>query len=144
MSINGNRRAVADVAMDVTVECMDSTGGLHHIDTLLGYQATDPYAVTMTFLTAGGDLTWTFGRDLLLRGVSIPTGDGDVHVCPSLGVDGRAVVLVELSSPDGHLILQARTQEIADFVDRSLAVVPAGEESAHLDVDALVDRLLVS
>ena len=143
MSINGNRRGVADVAMDVTVECMDASGGLHHIDTLLGYQASDPYAVTMTFLTAGGDLVWTFGRDLLLRGVSVPTGDGDVHVCPSLGVDGRAVVLVELSSPDGHLILQARTQEITDFLDRAVAVVPEGAEGAHLDLDALVDRLLV-
>lgn len=144
MSISSNRRADADVATDVTVECMDATGALHHIDTFFGYRASDPYAVSMTFLTAAGDLTWTFGRDLLLRGVTLPTGDGDVHVCPSLGMDGRAVVLIELNSPDGHLILQARTQDVTDFLARSVAVVAEGEESAHLDVDALVERLLVS
>lgn len=142
MSVSGNQRGVVDVAVDVTVECMDASGGLHHLDTRLGYLAADPYAVSMTFLTAAGDLTWTFARDLLLRGVSAPAGDGDVHVCPSLDVDGGAVILVELSSPDGHLILQARTKDVTDFLERSQAVVPAGEEGAHLDVDALVDQLL--
>lgn len=142
MSVSGNQRGVVDVSVDVTVECMDASGGLHHLDTRLGYQAVDAYAVSMTFLTATGDLTWTFARDLLLRGVGSPVGDGDVHVCPALDVDGAAVVLIELSSPDGHLILQARTKDVTDFLDRSLRVVPAGEEGAHLDLDALVGQLL--
>jgi hypothetical protein len=52
------------------------------------------------------------------------------------------VVLITLSSPDGHLILQARHSQITEFVDRSLAVVPLGDEGQNLDIDSLVNQLL--
>jgi hypothetical protein len=142
MNKSGNGRTVADVAVDLTLECVDAAGRRHQIDTVMAYRRTDPYAVSMTFLTGDGDLTWTFGRDLLVHGVHQPVGDGDVRVSPAIGASGRAVVDVELSSPDGHLVLQARTTELAEFVERTTSLVPAGEESEHFDVDQLIASIL--
>lgn len=133
---------VADIALDVTLECVDASGQSHQIDTVLGYNRNDPYAMSMTFLATEEPLTWTFGRDLLIAGMHAPSGDGDVNVAPAIGESGRAVVLITLSSPDGSLLLGARTDQVANFLDRSLAMVPGGDEDAHLDMDDLISRLL--
>lgn len=144
MNRSGSERTVADVAVDLTLECVDGDGHRHQIDTVLAYRQSDPYAVTMTFITGEGDLTWTFGRDLLVQGVGRPAGEGDVRVAPAIDENGRAVVEVALSSPDGHLVLQARSTDLSDFVARTTAVVPAGLESGHLDVDVLISRILAA
>lgn len=144
MNISGNGRTVADVAVDITVECVDDHGRRHEIDTVLGYRRHDPYAVTMTFITGEGDLTWTFGRDLLSVGLSTPTGDGDVHVAPALGSEGRAMVGIDLSSPDGTLGLLARADEVRAFVGRTLDIVIQGGESELLDLDQLIGQLLAA
>lgn len=133
---------VADVALDVTLECLDDSGRSHRIDTVLGYTRPDPYAVTMTFLTADEPLTWTFARELLVQGVAGPTGEGDVHISPASNDAGRAIILIMLSSPDGHLLLEAPTDEVTDFLDRTLALVPSGTESPHLDLDDLISQIL--
>lgn len=135
---------VADVALDVTLECLDESGHSHQIDTVLGYHRPDPYAVAMTFLTGDEPLTWTFGRDLLIQGVHEPAGEGDVHVSPSINESGEAVVLITLSSPDGHLLLEARTDHVEEFLDRTLAIVPSGTEAPHLDIDDMITQLLNS
>lgn len=142
MNTSGNGRTVADVATDVTVECVDDRGLRHEIDAVLGYRRSDPYAVTMTFITGDGNLTWTFGRDLLSHGTSAPVGDGDVHVWPSIDDDGHASVNIELTSPDGHLVLAARTQDVSDFVSRTHLVVPEGNEGDHLDMESLITQVL--
>lgn len=133
---------VADVALDVTLECLDESGHHHQIDTVLGYHRPDPYAVTMTFLTADEPLVWTFGRDLLVRGMHEPSGDGDVHVSPAINEAGRAVVVITLTSPDGSLLLEARTDQVGEFLDRSLALVPSGTETLNLDLDDMIAQLL--
>ena len=144
MNKSESGRTVADVAVDLTLECVDDCGHRHQVDTVLAYRRTDPYAVTMTFHTGEGDLTWTFGRDLLVHGIGRPVGDGDVRVAPALSDSGRAVVHVELSSPDGHLVLEARTHELNDFVARTTSLVAPGEESGHLDVDLLLTQILAA
>jgi Streptomyces sporulation and cell division protein, SsgA len=133
---------VADVALDVTLECLDSNGQNHHIDTVLGYLREDPYAITMTFMTADEPLTWTFGRDLLINGLHAPSGDGDVHIAPAINHEDRAVALITLSSPDGSLLLEARTDQVSDFLDRTLALVPVGTESPNLNLDDLIAQIL--
>lgn len=144
MNVSGNGRTVADVAVDITVECVDDHGRRHEIDTVLGYRRQDPYAVTMTFITGDGDLTWTFGRDLLSRGLSSPTGDGDVQVAPALGRHGRAMVHVDLSSPDGTLGLLARSDEVRGFLGRTFDVVADGDEASLLDLDLLIDQIFAA
>jgi hypothetical protein len=98
----------------------------------------------MTFLTPDAPLTWTFGRDLLIRGMHEPSGDGDVHVSPSVNESGRAVVLITLSSPDGSLLLEARSDHIGDFLDRTLTLVPSGTEEPNLDLDDMIAQILSS
>ncbi len=71
-------------------------------------------------------------------------GEGDVHVSPAINQSGRGVVLITLSSPDGHLLLEARTDHIAEFLNRTLALVPSGTEAPNLDIDDLIAQLLCS
>ncbi len=142
MASTNDRRVAESVTHDITIQCIDSSGRTHDIDTVFSYSKEDPFGVTITFLTAEGDLPWTFSRDLLLRGLTAPIGEGDVHVCPSINDRGRAVVIIELSSPDGHLVTEARTDQIFTFVQRSLVLVPEGEESQHLQLDRMIEDLL--
>ena len=144
MNMSGGRHTLADVTCDITVECTDERGIRHEIETVLGYRSSDPFAVAMTFATPEGDLVWTFGRDLLIRGVDGPAGDGDVHVSPALSLTGRAMVSIELSSPDGHLVLLARSSDINDFVGRTAAIVAPGAESDFFDVDMLITQVLAA
>lgn len=144
MNMSGSGHTLSDVALDITVECMDERGIRHEIDTVLGYRSSDPFAVAMTFVTSDGNLVWTFGRDLLARGTESPVGEGDVHVAPAIGLSGRAMVSIELSSPDGHLVLLARASDVNAFLVRTLAVVPMGTESDFFDVDMLINQVLAS
>jgi hypothetical protein len=144
MNMSGSGHTLSDVALDITVECMDERGIRHEIDTVLGYRSSDPFAVAMTFITSDGNLVWTFGRDLLMRGIESPSGDGDVHVSPTIGVSGRAMVSIELSSPDGHLVLLARAGDIRDFITRTAALVAPGTESDFFDADLLISQVLAS
>lgn len=144
MNMSGSGHTMSAVAVDIKVECMDERGIRHEIDTVLGYRSSDPFAVAMTFLTSDGNLVWTFGRDLLARGTEAPAGEGDVHVSPTIGLSGRAMVGIELSSPDGHLVLLARASDIHEFLDRTTAVVPHGSESEFFDVDMLITQVLAS
>lgn len=136
--------ASGTVHADIAMHSVDVLGTLHHLDATFGYDAADPFAVTVTFRTAYGDVAWTFARDLLLEGIDTPAGDGDVHVWPSDDDDGRPVVVVELESDDGQLMAQAPRWAVRRFAARTLRCVPAGAESELLDLDAVLDALLAS
>lgn len=130
------------VTQPVTLELIDAAGEATPIEAELHYEPSDPYAVTAVFLTGHCRVRWTFGRELLCTGLYEPSGDGDVHVWPCLDADGHAVVIIELCSPDGEALIQARTGDLRGFVDRMCRVVPPGEESQHLDVDATIAAIL--
>ncbi len=130
------------VTQDITMECVDAAGTVTTLDATLGYNPADPFAVTATFFTSTGDVVWTFARELLSQGLTDPAGVGDVHIWPCLDALGRATVIIELCSPDGELVAQTRTQDIYRFVSRTLAAVPAGAESKHMDVDQLIEQLI--
>jgi hypothetical protein len=127
----------------VTVDLISAEDSVEVTAQLL-YTSADPYAMSMTFLVEDVDVTWTFGRDLLLDGLNEPTGDGDVHFRPCIDADGRAVVLVELYSGDQAALIQARACDLRRFADATTGVVPSGRESVYLDVEAAVTALLVA
>ena len=110
----------------------------------LVFDAADPYAVTMHLEAKAGRVTWTFARDLLAEGLYDPVGDGDVQVWPCLSGAGEAVVIIELSSPTGWAMLQTGSRAIQNFVASTHELVPSGEESSHLSMDALVAQLLAA
>ncbi|GAB2757219.1 SsgA family sporulation/cell division regulator [Nocardioides pakistanensis] len=132
------------VSQSVTLELIDSTGTATPIEAELQYDPRDPYAVTTVFITGRSQVRWTFGRDLLASGLYEPSGDGDVHVWPCLDADGHAVVIIELCSPDGEALIQARTGDLSVFVDRMTKAVAPGSESEYLDLDAAINAILQS
>ena len=130
------------VTQPVMVELVGPTGGVTPVRSELIYDPQDPYAVTAVFMAGESHVRWTFGGDLLREGLTEPTGDGDVHVWPCLDASGRAVVIIELCSPDGEALVQARTSDVLTFVDRMNAAVPPGTESSLLDVDSAIAAIL--
>ena len=133
--------AGAVVRQTVSMHCVDA-GANAVLEVELGYEATDPYAVTASFQTEYGEVVWAFARDLLVGGLTHPTGDGDVEVWPAVSAFGGAAVRIEFRSPDGELLVETASRGITDFVNRTAGIVPLGAESSHLDVDQLIDQLL--
>jgi hypothetical protein len=129
------------VTQPLTLELIDPTGAVTPIEAELHYDPRDPYAVTTVFMTGASNVRWTFGRELLSDGLYEPSGDGDVHVWPCLDSEGHAVVIIELCSPDGEALVQARTGDLSSFVERMSAAVEPGRESDHLDVDAAITAI---
>jgi hypothetical protein len=140
-STNIRNSAVTAVTQVVTLELIDAAGAATPLQTKLSYDPRDPFAMSATFLTVGGDVRWTFGRDLLVGGLLEPTGDGDVHVWPCSDNDAHPVVIIELCSPDGEALVQARTADIVAFVEKMTVAVPLGAESANLDIDGAINAI---
>ena len=132
------------VTQPVTLELIDPTGSVTPIEAELHYDPRDPYAVTTVFMTGSTTVRWTFGRDLLCEGLYEPSGDGDVHVWPCLDSEGHAVVIIELCSPDGEALVQAKTTDLSVFVERMNKAVELGNESAHLDMDATIAAIFAN
>ncbi|WP_318213043.1 SsgA family sporulation/cell division regulator [Streptomyces sp. SCL15-6] len=108
----------------------------------LTYLADDPYAVHITFhIDSGHPVHWTFARELLVEGVFRPCGHGDVRVWPSKA-EGRSVVLMALSSPDGDALLEAPSAQVSAWLERTLRAVPPGSEGARLGLDDGLAELL--
>jgi hypothetical protein len=105
----------------------------------LRYYCEDPYAIQMLLsVDQSPAICWTFGRELLMTGVTMPTGLGDVQVYPTH--DG---VIVELRSGGAAAKLLAHTPDIAAFTDRTLELVPLGNEMDHYDLDRQLGSLPV-
>ena len=58
--------------------------------------------------------------------------------------EGEPVVIIELCSPDGEALVQARTSEITTFVERMTAAVTPGAEADYMDVDAAIAAIFAA
>ena len=109
------------IVIATTVFTVDSAGGHDAVAAELRYDAADPYAVTVTFLVEPGERQrWTFGRDLLVAGLTGESGHGDVRI--RRGVDDPALVVLELRSFAGHATVTGVAAELAASLRRSFAV----------------------
>ncbi|MEU3616053.1 SsgA family sporulation/cell division regulator [Streptomyces sp. NPDC006872] len=108
----------------------------------LSFRSDDPFAVLVTFhINSEQPVNWTFARELLVEGVFRPCGHGDVRVWPTKA-EGRSVVLMALSSPDGDALLQAPAPQVSAWLERTLRVVPPGSEADRLGIDDGLAELL--
>ncbi|MDQ0961482.1 hypothetical protein QFZ66_005360 [Streptomyces sp. B4I13] len=108
----------------------------------LGYRSDDPFAVHVTFhINSAQPVGWTFARELLVEGVFRACGYGDVRVWPTKS-QGRGVVLMALSSPDGDALLEAPAAQVSAWLERTLRVVPPGAEGDRLGIDDGLAELL--
>ena len=123
------------------------------------YCGNDPYAVRMAFHVGTDEpVEWIFARDLLAAGIESRQGEGDVQVWPSpvscaeaddLDVIGPAgtggkVLNIELSSPFGQAHFEAPAQAMSAFLARTYQIVPAGQESSHINIETELNDLLRS
>jgi hypothetical protein len=117
------------------------------------YSGSDPYAVRMAFHVGTDEpVEWIFARDLLAAGIESRQGEGDVHVWPSPGSSdldltgapesGEKVLNIELSSPFGQAHFEAPAQAMSAFLRRTYQIVPAGQETSHIDIEAELNDLL--
>lgn len=136
--------APAVITQPVALELIDTAGTATPIEAELRYDPADPYAVTTVFKTGSSQVRWTFGRELLAEGLYEPAGDGDVHVWPCLDSSGHAVVIIELCSPDGEALVQARTGDLQSFVERMNQAVARGAESDLVDIDAAIAAIFAA
>ena len=123
------------------------------------YSGSDPYAVRMAFHVGTGEpVEWIFARDLLAAGIESRQGEGDVQVWPSeasvaetgeLDLIGTAgpqgtpgkVLNIELSSPFGQARFEAPAEAMSAFLQRTYQIVPAGQESRHMDIETELNDL---
>ncbi|MFE3878557.1 SsgA family sporulation/cell division regulator [Kitasatospora sp. NPDC059146] len=117
------------------------------VEAELRFDASLPYAACLAFpLTpcrCTGDaarVCWYFSRELLNEGRLGPVGSGDVRIRP--GAAGE--VLITLLGPVGRAVVSAPEDLVTAFLSDCFALVPAGAESHHLDVDTALDRLLAA
>jgi hypothetical protein len=124
------------------MEFVDTEGLSTPLDAEFEYDPADPFAVSILFTDEPAPVRWTFARDLLIEGYYEPTGDGDVHVWPCLNTEGCAVVILELSSPSGEVLVQVGARQLSRFIHQMTAMVPPGSEATIVDLDAEIARLL--
>jgi hypothetical protein len=112
------------------------------IPATLHYDRRDPFAVRMTFpapaTLEGVEVCWTFARELLAAGMCAPEGHGDVRVRPY--GDDRTVL--EFHAPEGTAVVHVRSADVRRFLDATGALVPAGLEHRHLDLDQDLAELM--
>jgi Streptomyces sporulation and cell division protein, SsgA len=108
----------------------------------LTYRTDDPYAAHISFhIGSDSPVNWTFARDLLVEGVFRPSGHGDVRIWPTK-VEGRSVVCIALSSPDGNALLEAPVSPVSAWLENTLLAVPRGTEHERLGMEDGLSRLL--
>lgn len=129
-------KSVTSVTCEIRMHLLGAGDGAWTVPTTLVYSAADPYAVQATMHIPSGPVDWIFSRELLHGGLRRPCGLGDLHVAPGVDEHSRAFVSIELSTPDGHAALHADAADISAFLAGTFLVVPLGDESAHLDIDA--------
>ena len=105
------------------------------------YCADDPFAVTLGVRTRSNRFVeWLVARDLVIDGLRGAAGCGDVRMSPQR-VQGYDIVEIEIRSTDGRAILEVDRDLLTEFVDATVALVPVGEESAHMDLDAEISKI---
>lgn len=108
----------------------------------LAYRSADPYAVHITFhVGSDAPVNWTFARELIVEGVFRPCGHGDVRIWPTK-VNGRGVICLALSSPDGDALLEAPSSVVASWLERTLRAVAPGAEHEQISMDDGLSALL--
>ncbi|MBC9713604.1 SsgA family sporulation/cell division regulator [Streptomyces sp. TRM66268-LWL] len=130
------------IEQDVEARLVAAAPRMPTIPATLSYDRTDPFAVRMSFpapaTLEGVEVSWAFARELLISGIEGPAGEGDVRVRPY----GYDRTVLEFHAPEGTAVVHVRTGELRRFLKRATALVPAGREHLHLDVDQNLAELL--
>jgi hypothetical protein len=126
---------MATITTTITLRLTGKSGLLAATAT---YDGSDPYAVCVSFQDAQSNVEWVFDRTLMIDGLKISAGSGDVQIW----LEDADTAVIRLQSPDGTAILRTSTAPLNAFVAQMLRLVPLGHELDHLDISTELDSLL--
>ncbi|HEX4357085.1 MAG TPA: SsgA family sporulation/cell division regulator [Pseudonocardia sp.] len=105
------------------------------------YRADDPFAVMMSISRPSGRwIDWLLSRDLLIEGLAKPAGIGDVRLTPFTDEEFD-VLEVRIGDDEGFASLEFDRDLIERFLEATFDIVPAGAESAVIDVEAEIEKI---
>ncbi|MGW0812858.1 SsgA family sporulation/cell division regulator [Streptomyces viridiviolaceus] len=101
-----------------------------------------PWSVSVELLVEDGPcVRWRIGRELLHQGLHSMSGLGDVQMWPS-HLEERATSWLQLCSGDMAALFELPVPPLADWLERTYELVPAGRELAGVDWDVATAGLL--
>ncbi|MEU9448839.1 SsgA family sporulation/cell division regulator [Streptomyces sp. NPDC048277] len=107
------------------------------------YDTARPFEVNVDFSTAaGGAVTWVLSRELLMHGLVVPSGEGDIRVFPPCRHHGGQHLFVLLRGRIGEALLEIDCQPLQAWLVRTLEIVAFGAESESFDWDGSLERVL--
>ncbi len=117
----------------ITTDLLSDDEPPRQVHLTLGFDVADPIAVALTVGGHGGmPVVWHFARRLLADGARRPVGLGDVRVRPIV-LRGAPALALRLSSPSGTAEFELPARDVAAFLWRSYAMVPADAEAAAIE-----------
>ncbi|MFG2356899.1 SsgA family sporulation/cell division regulator [Streptomyces sp. NPDC048521] len=106
------------------------------------YDPELPLVVCVEFLVEGGPrVLWRIGRDLLQQGLYSMSGLGDVQIWP-VNLEERATARLQLVSRDMAALFELPVPPLAEWLEHTYELVPAGHELAGVDWDVTTADLL--
>ena len=133
-----------EVAAEVVLDDGRLTGRGRTTVLRLSWDSADPLTVRLG-LTAEPDHpslprgAWVILRDFLRYGLDEPTGDGQVRIRPDRQLDR---VWFELERPGRAACVSVPRPTVLEFLQRTDALIPYGEERSDEAIEALLARLL--
>jgi hypothetical protein len=113
------------------------------LNTVWSYEASDPYALTVTIFCGGSVKTWSLSRESVTEAVSTlahRVGQGDTRLTTFAFVWGDLTILT-LQSPSGTLDLTFVTHDLVEFLAGTEQIVAPGTEAARVE-ESLEHELL--
>lgn len=108
------------------------------------FDPESPLVVCVELLIEGGPrVLWRIGRDLLEQGLYSMSGLGDVQIWPS-NLEERATAWLQLANGDMAALFELPVPPLAEWLERTYELVPAGHELAGVDWDVATADLLQS
>ncbi|WP_193783503.1 SsgA family sporulation/cell division regulator [Streptomyces sp. E5N91] len=106
------------------------------------FDLAHPLVVTMSFIVADcPPVTWRLSRDLLYQGLFSLSGLGDVQVWPT-HLDDRSAVCLQLDSYGMTASFELPIPPLAEWLEHSYRIVPAGTELEGVDWDIVTAEML--
>ncbi|WP_031010206.1 SsgA family sporulation/cell division regulator [Streptomyces sp. NRRL F-5727] len=98
-----------------------------------------PWIVSVELLVEGGPRArWRIGRELLQQGLHSMSGLGDIQMWPS-NLEERATSWLQLCSGDMAALFELPAPPLADWLERTYELVPAGRELTGVEWGVAAD-----
>jgi hypothetical protein len=100
------------------------------------FPAQDPYAIVFVFFTPN-PIQWIFARDLLVEGIEVPVGVGDVKFRPA----GDHVIMSISDEAGGDAEFSFLKTDIQAIIEIAQTMMPRGKESEAINWDSELEVL---